>query len=114
MQEEPDKYIILRTSWVSSKEDKNPVNTILRLATEHREHCGVYHYSGQPFVSWYEFAKKIVEQGVDDGVLSKAPVVKPCGSDEFPVKAKRPRNSRLSQHKIELDFGVLPDGFIMK
>ena len=130
VQEETHKHIILRTSWVFSKEGKNFVNTILRLAkerdelkvvndqfggptsaeciaevllslaTEHKERWGVYHYSGQPFVSWYEFAKKIVEQGVHDGVLSKAPVIKPCGSDGFPVKAERPKNSRLSEENL--------------
>ena len=130
VQEDADKYIILRTSWVFSKDGKNFVNTILRLAKErdelkvvndqfggptsaeciaevllqlatgHEEQWGVYHYSGQPFVSWYEFAKQIVEQGVEDGVLSKAPAIKPCGSDEFPVKAKRPKNSRLKSLKF--------------
>ena len=130
VQEETEKYIILRTSWVFSKDGKNFVNTILRLAkerdelkvvndqfggptsaeciagvllglaTEHKEHWGIYHYSGQPFVSWYEFAKKIVEKSVQDGVLSKAPVIKPCGSDEFPVKAERPKNSKLAQEKL--------------
>ena len=127
VQEETQKYIILRTSWVFSKDGKNFVNTILRLAkerdelkvvndqfggptsaaciaevllqlaTEHKEHWGIYHFSGQPFVTWYEFAKKIVEQGLKGGVLTKSPAIKPCGSDEFPAKALRPRNSRLSQ-----------------
>ena len=131
IQDETKKYIILRTSWVFSKEGKNFVNTILRLAkerdelkvvndqfggptsaeciadvllqlaTENKERWGIYHYSGQPFVSWCEFAKKIVEQGVDDGVLSKAPEIKPCGSDEFLVKANRPKNSRLFQEKLK-------------
>ena len=131
LQEETEKYIILRTSWVFSKDGKNFVNTILRLAkerdelkvvndqfggptsadciaevllqlaTEHQDQWGIYHYSGQPFVSWYEFAKKIVEQGVKDGLLTKAPVIKPCGSDEFPVKAKRPQNSTLFNASIK-------------
>ena len=138
IQEENKKYIILRTSWVFSKDGKNFVNSILRLAkerdelkvvndqfggptsaeciaevllqlaTEHKEHWGIYHYSGQPYVSWYEFAKRIVEQGIDDGVLSKAPIINPCGSNEFPVKAKRPRNSIISTALVASNFKLHP------
>ena len=130
------KYIILRTSWVFSEDGKNFVNTILRLAkerdelkvvsdqfggptsadciagvllklaTEHKEHWGIYHYSGQPFMSWYAFAKKIIEQAVKDGLLIKAPEIMPCSSDEFPVNAKRPKNSQLSSKKIASSFGL--------
>ena len=136
VQEETDKCIILRTSWVFSKDGKNFVNTILRLAkerdelkvvsdqfggptsadciagvllklaTEHKEHWGIYHYSGQPFMSWYAFAKKIIEQAVKDGLLIKAPEIMPCSSDEFPVNAKRPKNSQLSSKKIASSFGL--------
>jgi len=134
IQEETKKYIILRTSWVFSNDGKNFVNTVLRLAkdrdelklvndqfggptsaeciaevllrlaTEHLERWGVYHYSGQPFVSWHEFAKKILEKGIKNGVLTKAPEIKSCGSDGFPMKAKRPKNSRLSQEKLKSSF----------
>lgn len=138
VQEEIEKYLILRTSWVFSKDGKNFVNTILRLAnerdelkvvndqfggptsaeciaevllqlaTEHKENWGIYHYSGQPFVSWFEFAQKIVDKGVKGGVLTKVPNITPCESDEFPVKAKRPRSSRLSKYKLEKSFDIKP------
>jgi len=134
VQEETQKHIILRTSWVFSKDGKNFVNTILRLAKQRDElkvvndqfggptsaECisevllqfaiantdqwGTYHYTGQPFVSWYEFAKKIVEQGLKGEVITKVPKIIPCGSDEFPVKADRPHNSRLSQEKLKKLF----------
>ena len=134
VQEETQKHIILRTSWVFSKDGKNFVNSILRLAKQRDElkvvndqfggptsaECisevllqfaiantdqwGTYHYTGQPFVSWYEFANKIIEQGLRGEVLTKVPNVIPCGSDEFPVKADRPHNSKLSQEKLKKLF----------
>jgi len=80
---------------------------LLQLATEHQDQWGIYHHSGQPFVSWYEFAKKIVEQGVKGGLLTKAPVIKPCVSDEFPVKGKRQKNSRLFNKNLTKLLGIL-------
>ncbi|MDA9006506.1 dTDP-4-dehydrorhamnose reductase [Litoricola sp.] len=144
VQKETQKYIILRTSWVFSKDGKNFVNTIarlakerdtlkvvndqfggptsaecvaeilLRLAAEHNERWGIYHYSGQPFVSWFEFAIRIVEQGVKEGVFTKAPEIKPCGSDELRVKAERPKNSRLSQENLKKIFSQLSCNWAVK
>lgn len=134
IQQQTQKYLILRTSWVFSKEGKNFINTILRLArncdelkvvndqfggptnadciarvllqfsTGHEGRWGIYHYSGQPFVSWYDFAKKIIEHGVERGTILKAPVIIPCSSEAFPTKAQRPQNSKLSNEKIKKSF----------
>lgn len=130
IREETEKFIILRTSWVFSKEGNNFVNTILKLAkerdelkvvndqfggptsadgiaevilklkTKHKEQWGIYHYSGQPFMSRFDFAKIIVEQGVKTGILLKSPKIIPCKSDAFPVMVKRPMNSKINSKKI--------------
>ncbi|MDP0590141.1 MAG: dTDP-4-dehydrorhamnose reductase [Candidatus Endonucleobacter bathymodioli] len=57
---------------------------------------GIYHYSGAPEVSWFEFAGEIIKMGVETGKISDPPIIKPITSDEYPVAATRPKNSRLN------------------
>src|SRR5437763_895617 len=48
---------------------------------------GTYHFSGTPPVSWYEFARAIVEKS--------GTAVLPISTEEFPRPACRPLNSVL-------------------
>lgn len=57
---------------------------------------GVYHYSGQPNVSWCQFANAIFEQ------MDCKTIASPISSTEHPTPAIRPLNSRL-------DCGVTRD-----
>lgn len=61
---------------------------------------GLYHFSNAGFISWYEFAKKIVQLSHNKCVINS------CPSSEYPTPAKRPHNSRLSKTKIENTFGI--------
>lgn len=70
---------------------------------------GTYHYSGQPFVSWAEFAKEIFMQAVDIGLIESAPRVNPIVTSEYPTPAARPANSRLDCSKLRSAFGIEPD-----
>jgi dTDP-4-dehydrorhamnose reductase len=67
---------------------------------------GVYHYSGLPHVSWYEFADTIFDVAVEQGVLANKPSLTSITTDQYPTPAKRPSNSRLSTEKITLGFSV--------
>ena len=70
---------------------------------------GVYHYSGAPYASWFEFAQEIFEESVAAGVLAKAPKLNAITTEQFPTPAKRPSNSRLNCGKIDMAFGIKPD-----
>ena len=59
------------------------------------EKYGRYHATNEGLCTWYEFAKEIFRQA---GLNVK---VNPVSSDEFPSKAKRPHNSRMSKDKLE-------------
>ncbi|MEZ9652834.1 dTDP-4-dehydrorhamnose reductase [Vibrio lentus] len=67
---------------------------------------GVYHYSGLPHVSWFDFADAIFDIAVEQGVLEKKPSLTSITTDQYPTPAKRPSNSRLSTEKISQGFSV--------
>ncbi|MFA0526105.1 dTDP-4-dehydrorhamnose reductase [Vibrio sp. 10N.222.52.C3] len=67
---------------------------------------GVYHYSGLPHVSWFDFADAIFDVAVENKILAKKPTLTSITTDQYPTPAKRPSNSRLSTEKITLGFSV--------
>ena len=64
-------------------------------------HQGIFNYSSQGAVSWYDFAKAIHRLS---GL--KMCDVEPCLSAEFPQKAERPRYSVLDKTLVAKTFGV--------
>ncbi|CAK2712954.1 dTDP-4-dehydrorhamnose reductase [Vibrio crassostreae] len=67
---------------------------------------GVYHYSGLPHVSWFDFAEAIFEVAVQQEVLGSKPTLTSITTDHYPTPAKRPSNSRLSNQKIMANFAI--------
>ena len=132
VQELMDKYFILRISWVFGVNGSNFIKTMLRLGKERgavsvvadqigtptythdlaklviemvqTEQYGVYHVTNDGICSWYEFACEIFKQaGMDVKVT-------PVTTAEYPAKAKRPFNSRMSKDKLKASgFSMLPD-----
>lgn len=61
---------------------------------------GIYHYSNEGVISWYDFAKAICELSGNNCDIQ------PCHSDEFPSKVHRPSFSVLDKTKIKKELGI--------
>ena len=125
------KYFIVRISWVFGLHGNNFIKTMIRLGKERgavsvvndqigsptytpdlsrllvdmivSDKYGRYHATNEGLCSWYDFAVEIFKQAKLDVAVT------PVSSDAFPVKAKRPHNSRMDKSKlIKNGFKLLP------
>ncbi len=69
---------------------------------------GLWHFAGQPWVSWYSFAEVIFARAVASGLLERAPDLAPIASADFPTRAARPANSRLDMAATTAALGIEP------
>ena len=124
------KHMIIRTAWLYSAFGNNFVKTMIRLGKEKAElgvifdqigtptyardlavaimtavdkgiETGVYHYSNEGVISWYDFTKAIHRiAGIKDCK------VRPLHTSEYPTAANRPAYSVLDKTKIKQTYGI--------
>lgn len=76
-----------------------------RGAREWEAASGIYHLTCMGSTTWYGFARAILERTLTATPVSQ-PAVIPISSAEYPTAAVRPKNSILSNEKLEREFGL--------
>ena len=125
------RYMIFRTAWLYSQFGKNFVKTMRKLTAEKDTlnvvfdqvgtptyagdlaalifkvisermtgRQGIYHFSDEGVCSWYDFAVEICS--LSGNVCD----IRPCHSDEFPSRVKRPHFSVLDKTLVKNTFGI--------
>ena len=125
-----ERSMVIRTAWLYSTFGNNFVKTMIRLGKERPELGvifdqigtptyardlaiaimtaidkgivpGVYHFSNEGVISWYDFTKAIHRMA---GITSCH--VRPLHTAEYPTPANRPHYSVLDKTKIKQTYGI--------
>ena len=125
-----ERSMIIRTAWLYSTFGNNFVKTMIRLGNEKPElgvifdqigtptyardlavcimaaieqgvKPGIYHFSNEGVISWYDFTKAIHRIA---GITSCH--VRPLHTAEYPTPAARPHYSVLDKTKIKQAYGI--------
>lgn len=82
---------------------------IVNIIDNHKfeDHNGTYNYSNEGVCSWFDFSKMIQETAFTPDVDGRYDcTIRPCHSDEFPSKVKRPSFSVLDKTRFRDAFGL--------
>ena len=79
----------------------------LEILDAQREHSGVYHATASGETTWFGFAGAIFDARKRKlGEAFRMPGIVPIRTADYPTPARRPKNSVLSNAKLENVFGV--------
>lgn len=67
---------------------------------------GLFHYAGEPAVSWHAFASEILIRAAARGLIAQPPQVEAIRTADYPTRARRPANSRLDSSRAARDLGL--------
>lgn len=70
---------------------------------------GTYHVTSSGATSWCGFARTAL--GMCSDARLRSVEVSPIPTSEYPTKARRPLNSRLSTSKLQREFGLVPQSW---
>jgi dTDP-4-dehydrorhamnose reductase len=133
----PHRTLVVRTSWLYSRDGANFVKTML-YGMAHRDELrvvydqvgtptwtmsladaiwrmasipamqGVHHFSDEGVASWYDFAVAIQEEALARNLLSRKVPIYPIRTRDYPTPARRPAYSVLDKSRTLASLKMAP------
>ncbi len=104
---EKDSVSVVADQYGSPTYTKDLASVLIDIAqfknTEHPGY-GIYHFTNEGKTNWFEFAKQIYKYAKSERIINKNVKILPIKTDQYPTRAKRPKNSYLSKEKIKSTF----------
>ena len=105
-----DELSVIEDQFGGPSPSKDVAKTLIILAEQYQKEktleWGTYHYCGDEKVSWCGFAKEILKQAKEQGLIEKDIKVNAITTAEYQDPTKRPVNSMLDCEKIKNTFGI--------
>jgi len=112
-----DEIGVVSDQWGTPTYTKDLANAILRIVRPDSDAFGIYHFSNagtrvesdknvEVGITWYDFAEEIYRVSKECGIINSDVKIRPIKTEDYPTKAKRPKNSLLSKEKIKKTFGI--------
>jgi len=129
-------HFIIRSAWMYGGNGPNFVYTMLRLFRDKEEVSvvadqwgsptyapdlaaaimtiiaadstayGIYHFTNEGRINWYQFACAIYDLARKNGLLEKTIKISPISTAQYLTKARRPRYAYLSKEKVCSTFNI--------
>ncbi len=104
------KLNVVADQWGAPTSAKSIAQTLLTLCLQYNNEqtlpWGTYHFSGSPHCNWHQFAQKIFESAQTKNLIKQNITVNAITTEQYPTRAKRPKNSTLDCNKILSTLGI--------
>ena len=101
---------VVADQWSAPTSAKSIAQTLLTLCLQYNNEqtlpWGTYHFSGSPHCTWHQFAQKIFDKARTENLIEHNVTVNAITTEQYPTKAKRPKNSTLDCNKILSTLGI--------
>ena len=103
---EKDSIKVVSDQYGSPTNTIDIANIVIDIIKNNSNISGLYNYTNDGAISWYDFALEIYKKGIEYKQINSECIINPCVTSEYPTKAIRPKYSLMSKEHIKRDLSI--------